>query len=72
MMYLTTTLGTFPLHISGKLPIHTAIETLTLQADGDELDLILERIPSLDTGERVQKFYGADAVKAALSFCFQY
>ncbi len=49
--------------------IADAKKALLVQADGHELEKILEEIPSLDTGERVQRFYGQDAVKAALTLC---
>lgn len=45
-----------------------ADRAIMVQADGDELGLILERVPSLNTGKRVQQFYASDAVKAA--YCF--
>ena len=73
MLYLTTTKSEITFHIGDSIPASLACSAICVQADCDELDYILRHIPSLDTSlhgkfRRVQKFYGVDAVKAALTF----
>jgi len=54
--------------VGQSIRLAQAKDAIMVQANGDELKRILEDIPSLDTKQNAQRFYGEDAVKAALVF----